>query len=130
MALKLFLADITGRKEPRRCKHAATRTNYLVRIYWGYTDHAFCHRLQAVVERFSTTLRRLSASDNIIKTAGVAGYAQSVLVPELAMSLVKEDMGVDDDSARQIMRESIDLGQKLNPALDDEVPVPAEDEEL
>jgi hypothetical protein len=75
-------------------------------------------------------LRRLSASDNIIKTAGVAGYAQSVLVPELAMSLVKEDMGVDDDSARQIMRESIDLGQKLNPALDDEVPVPAEDEEL
>jgi hypothetical protein len=75
-------------------------------------------------------LRRLSASDNIIKTAGVAGYAQSVLVPELALCLVKEDMRVDDDAARKILRDSIDLGQKLNPALDDEVPVPAEDEIL
>ncbi|KAJ6000651.1 hypothetical protein N7481_001060 [Penicillium waksmanii] len=86
--------------------------------------------LQAVVDRFSATLRRLSASDNIIKTAGVAGYAQSVLVPELALCLVKEDMRVDDDAARKILRDSIDLGQKLNPALDDEVPVPAEDEIL
>lgn len=99
-------------------------------VYSGNTNRAFCHRLQAVVDRFSATLRRLSASDNIIKTAGVAGYAQSVLVPELALCLVKEDMRVDDDAARKILRDSIDLGQKLNPALDDEVPVPAEDEIL
>lgn len=88
----------------------------------------FCHRLQAIVDRFSASLRRLSASDNIIKTAGVAGYAQSVLVPELAVCLVKEDMGVDDESARQILRESIDIGEKVNPAIDDEVPIPIEDE--
>lgn len=80
------------------------------------------------MDRFSASLRRLATSDNIIKTAGVAGYAQSVLVPELAVRLVKEDMGVDADSARQILRDSIDLGQKLNPALDDEVPIPPEEE--
>lgn len=52
-----------------------------------------------------------------------------MLVPELAVCLVKEDMGVDDDAARQILRESIHIGQKINPALNDEVPVPVVDED-
>ncbi|KAJ5219155.1 uncharacterized protein N7498_001254 [Penicillium cinerascens] len=85
--------------------------------------------LQGIVDRFSLKLRRLSSSDHIVKTAGVAGYAQSVLVPELAVRLVKEDMDVNDHAARQILRESMQLGQKLNPAADDVVPVPAESEE-
>lgn len=83
-----------------------------------------------IVDRFSLRLRRLAATDEIVKKTGVAGYAQSVLVPELAVRLVKEDMGVDDDSARQILRDSIAIGQKLNPALDDVVPIEEEPEEL
>lgn len=85
-------------------------------------------RLQAVTTRFSHKLRRLATSDHIVKTAGVAGYAQSVLVPELAMRLVKEDMQVSDESARQIMRDSIDVGEKLNAAPNDEVPMPPAEE--
>ncbi|OOQ87066.1 hypothetical protein PEBR_18639 [Penicillium brasilianum] len=80
--------------------------------------------LQLLTDRFAVKLRRLATSDNIVKQAGVVGYAQSVLVPELAVRLVKEDMEVSDDAARQILRESISLGEKLNPALDDEVPIP------
>lgn len=53
-------------------------------------------------------------------------YSQAVLVPELAVRLIKEDMDVDDDSARQIMRESVDIGEKLNPAPNDTVPVTEE----
>jgi len=49
-----------------------------------------------VTIEFSRTLRRLAATDNLINTAGVTGYAQAVLVPELSVLLVKEDMGVDD----------------------------------
>lgn len=86
------------------------------------------YRLQAIVDRFSLRMRRLAATDEIVKKAGVAGYAQSVLVPELAVRLVKEDMGVDDEGARQILRDSIDLGQRLHPAMDDVVPVPEEAE--
>ncbi|KAJ5364070.1 uncharacterized protein N7496_009783 [Penicillium cataractarum] len=80
--------------------------------------------LQLLTDRFAVKLRRLATSDHIVKQAGVVGYAQSVLVPELAIRLVKEDMAVNDDAARQILRESIALGEKLNPALDDEVPIP------
>jgi hypothetical protein len=76
-----------------------------------------------VIDRFSLRLRRLAQSDHIVKTAGVAGYAQSVLVPELATRLVKEDFDVSDETARQILRESIEIGERLNPALNDVVPV-------
>ncbi|KAL4911296.1 hypothetical protein BDW74DRAFT_7348 [Aspergillus multicolor] len=79
--------------------------------------------LQRLTTRYSRKLRRLAADDHIVKKAGVVGYTQAVLVPELAVRLVKEDMGVDDASARKIMRDSIDLGEKVNPAPNDFVPV-------
>lgn len=111
--------DIMGRKEPRRCKRSL-----ILRYCFVVTN--LIRRLQAIVDRFSLSLRRLATSDHIVKTAGVAGYAQSVLVPELAVRLVMEDMDVSDDAARQILRESMQLGQKLNPAADDVVPVPVD----
>lgn len=86
-------------------------------------------RLQAVTTHFAQKLRRLAAVDHIAKTAGVAGYAQAVLVPELAVLLVKEDMKVNDESARRILRDSIAIGEKLNAQLNDAVPIPKELEE-
>ncbi|KAL4997343.1 RTC4-like domain-containing protein [Aspergillus recurvatus] len=84
--------------------------------------------LQMITTRYPRKLRRLAAEDNIVKQAGVVGYTQAVLVPELAIRLIKEDMGVDDASARKIMRDSIDIGEKINPAPNDIVPVEEESE--
>ncbi|KAJ5636618.1 uncharacterized protein N7484_009931 [Penicillium longicatenatum] len=83
--------------------------------------------LYVVMERFGVRLRRLAKDDALVAKVGVAGYAQSVIVPELATRLIKEDMGVDASVARGIMRESIEIGQKLNPQLDDVVPVEEDD---
>jgi hypothetical protein len=52
--------------------------------------------------------------DNVVRTAGVVAYSQAVLVPELSVLLVKEDMGVNAEDARQILRDSTDIGEKLN----------------
>ena len=41
------------------------------------------------------------------------------------MRLVKQDMNVDDEGARQIMRESMHIGQRLHPEGNDVVPVAA-----
>ncbi|RDW93532.1 RTC4 family protein [Aspergillus mulundensis] len=79
--------------------------------------------LHRLTTRYSRKLRRLATEDHIVKKAGVVGYTQAVLVPELALRLIKEDMGVDDASARKIMRDSIDIGEKMNPAPNDFVPV-------
>ncbi|KAL2004248.1 hypothetical protein VTN02DRAFT_4763 [Thermoascus thermophilus] len=93
-----------------------------------YGTKGACMMLNAVTTRFSKKLRRLAATDNVVKTAGVAVYAQAVLVPELSVLLVKEDMNVSDNEARQILRESIDIGEKVNCAPNDVVPVPPEEE--
>ncbi|EKV11213.1 RTC4-like domain-containing protein [Penicillium digitatum] len=84
--------------------------------------------LEAIIRRFSVVVRRLATTDELIKTAGVAGYTQSVLVPELAVLMVKDDMKVNDEEARRIMRESMDIGDRVNPDLN-VVPMP-EDVEL
>lgn len=107
-------------KDRRKCEFVSSECDY------SLNAKANLFRLQTVMSRFSSKLRRLSTDDPIIKEAGVAGYAQEVLVPELAVQLVKEDMGVSDEAARQILRDSIDLGEKLNPALNDYVPLPDE----
>lgn len=91
--------------------------------------NANLYRLQAVTTHFGHRLSRLAAVDNIVKAAGIAGYAQAVLVPELAVRLVKEDLSVDDESARQILRDSIGVGEKLNAQQNDVVPIPKELEE-
>jgi hypothetical protein len=59
----------------------------------------------------------------MIRALTVSGYVQSVLVPELATLLIKEDMMVDDDGARRIMQESTAIGDRLNPRPNDVVPI-------
>lgn len=68
-----------------------------------------------MIRRFFVLVRRLALSDPMIKAVGVAGYTQSVLVPELAVLMVKDDMKVNDEDARQILRESMEIGGRVNP---------------
>ena len=51
-------------------------------------------------------------------------------MPELAVMLVKEDMGIDDDErAREILRESMEIGDLLNEEEDEVVDLPDRDED-
>lgn len=61
-------------------------------------------------------------------SGGVSGYLQAVLVPELAVSLVCEDMEVGADRARGIMGESAELGDLLNAEQDERVQRNTEDD--
>jgi hypothetical protein len=50
-------------------------------------------------------------------------YIQQVLVPETGYRLIKEDYDdffIDDDEARQIMKESVEYGEMINPLVDDD----------
>lgn len=80
-----------------------------------------------MTSEFSRKLRQLASVDNILKTAGVAAYAQTVIVPELTVFLVKEDMNVNDKDARQILRDSMAIGEQLNPAENDVIHVSDDD---
>jgi hypothetical protein len=87
------------------------------------------YRLDAIITRYAAKIRRLSVSDDQVKAAGgVSGFAQAVLVPELTVMLVKEDMNVGDEGARQILRESMEIGDLVNDEENDVVEWNGEDE--
>ena len=67
-----------------------------------------------IIVRFASKLRRLGNSDKLISTSGVSGYVQAVLAPELAVLLVMDDMNTDEDGAREVLKESVDIGNLLN----------------
>jgi hypothetical protein len=87
-------------------------------------------RLNFVTSKYSGKLRQLAATDKVVKAAGAAAYAQAVLVPELTVLLIKEDMNVDSQDARQILRESTDIGLRLNPAEQDQIHVEEKNEDV
>lgn len=69
---------------------------------------------ETIVETFSNLLRQRAPRDKLISARGYTGFVQSVLVPELAVKLIQEDMSLDADEAREVMKESRAAGEILN----------------
>ncbi|KAK3337424.1 RTC4-like domain-containing protein [Cercophora scortea] len=67
-----------------------------------------------LIGRFSSLLRKRAVQDRLVSARGHTAYVQAVLVPELAVRLIKEDMAVGVEEARRIMKESISVGELLN----------------
>ena len=74
-----------------------------------------------IIKKFSSHLRDIAVKDRLVAARGVAGYVQSVLVPELAVRLISEDMKCGVQEARQIMKDSAGLGDLLNEEVGDVV---------
>lgn len=51
----------------------------------------------------------------------MAAYIQAVLVPELATLLVMDDMKVDEEGARAILRDTVEIGNLVNEEEDEVV---------
>lgn len=90
-----------------------TTDEYPVPGYYGLRGMSVM--TESIVDAFSSLLRERAPFDKLIFARGHTGYVQSVLVPELGVLLIKEDMGIADDSeARAVMRESRAIGVILN----------------
>ncbi|KAK3300062.1 RTC4-like domain-containing protein [Chaetomium fimeti] len=83
---------------------------YGIRGLRAMTENLICE--------FAALLRRRSVEDRLIAARGHTMYLQAVLVPELAVRLIMEDMGVGVEEAREILTESSAVGELLN----DEIP--------
>lgn len=77
---------------------------------------------------FAPKLRYLAASDKLLSSGGVSSYVQAVLAPELAVMLVMEDMGTDEEGARAVLRDSVNIGNLLNEEEDEEIKDPEQEE--
>jgi len=70
---------------------------------------------------FTPVLKKRVVKDRLMAARGVTGFVQSVLVPEVAVSLIMEDMNVDVEEARSILTESKGMGELVNEEIKDVV---------
>ncbi|KAF2155745.1 hypothetical protein K461DRAFT_290743 [Myriangium duriaei CBS 260.36] len=70
------------------------------------------------LKAFARKLPRVAGRDKSLATAsvkgGVSGFVQAVVVPELALSLIMDDLNVDEVHARKVLDESTAVGNTLN----------------
>ncbi|KAL2166439.1 hypothetical protein VTG60DRAFT_2767 [Thermothelomyces hinnuleus] len=74
-----------------------------------------------LIGEFSALLRRRAVEDRLVSARGYTAYLQAVLVPELAVRLIMEDLGVGEEEARKVLTESSSVGELLNDEIADVV---------
>lgn len=73
-----------------------------------------------ITSHFSATLREQAGVDKVISGRGVAAYVQMVLAQEVGTLMIMEDMKVEEERAREIIKESSDIGYRLHGSRDSE----------
>ncbi|KAK5721058.1 hypothetical protein LTR15_007022 [Elasticomyces elasticus] len=87
-----------------------------------------------ITSSFADELRSHAIRDTLVASAGVSGglsgFIQSVLVPELAVSLIREDLELQKRSLdpMKVLEDSAELGEIMHPEVEDQVRVGAHDE--
>lgn len=97
--------------------------------YYGSKGATLMH--SHIISTFGSRLRDVAEEDVVMRSAGVSNYVRSVLVPELAMMLIKDDMGIAhdaDERAKVIMNESAEMGDLTNPQDEDNIKQEADDD--
>ncbi|KAJ2978695.1 hypothetical protein NUW58_g7416 [Xylaria curta] len=90
--------------------------------------------LQAMTEfimgTLSDVIRRRAVEDKLISARTYTGYVQTVLVPELTVRLIMEDMSVTEERARDVLEESVEIGELLHEEARDVVKIDRREEDI
>jgi hypothetical protein len=69
------------------------------------------------MKKFTPLLKKRMIVDRLMAARGFTPYVEYVVVPEVAVQLIMEDMGVGVEKAREIMAESLGVGELLSEEL-------------
>ncbi|KAI1739285.1 RTC4-like domain-containing protein [Xylaria scruposa] len=81
-----------------------------------------------IMGTLSDVIRRRAVEDKLISARTYTGYVQTVLVPELAVRLIMEDMSITEERARDVLEESIEIGELLHEEARDVVKIDEKEE--
>ena|SRR6266498_4318475 len=87
-------------------------TNYHSYLFLGC--FADLDRGEFIFDKFEPELRSHSLKDWLILRTDVPEYVMSVLTPELALMLIKDDLKINDEQARITLTKSANVGTILN----------------
>jgi hypothetical protein len=79
-------------------------------LIWRFADIL---RAEHIIFEFRSEFPGRASKDRLLRSVRVDDFVVTVLVPELAVMLIKEDMKVGDQRAREILQESAALGEIL-----------------
>ncbi|KAI9640657.1 hypothetical protein NHQ30_010964 [Ciborinia camelliae] len=74
-----------------------------------------------IMKKFTPELKERAPIDRLIAARGPTAFVELVVVPEVTVLLIKEDMNVDDEEAREILKESSEMGDLVNEEIEDVV---------
>jgi hypothetical protein len=74
-----------------------------------------------IMHEFTPLLKRRVVKDRLMAARGVTGFVQSVLVPEVTILLIMDDMNIMIDEARNVLKESMGMGELVNEEIRDVV---------
>ncbi|EKD19297.1 uncharacterized protein L3040_009263 [Drepanopeziza brunnea f. sp. 'multigermtubi'] len=110
--------DLLGEKvESGKDRNLMKMTSNLTPGYYG------ARGLRAISEnifhKFTPLLKKRMIQDPLMSARGYTAYVQTVLVPEATVLLIQEDMSVDAEKAREILSDSVEVGELLNEEIED-----------
>lgn len=76
---------------------------------------------ESIMRKFTRQLKTRAPVDCLLSARGFAGFVQSVLVPEVTVLLIMEDMTVDVERAREVLTESVGVGELVHEEIKDVV---------
>ncbi|KAI0846789.1 RTC4-like domain-containing protein, partial [Daldinia vernicosa] len=95
-----------------------------------YGPHGLRVMTEYILRTLSSVIRKRAVEDRLVSARGYTGYVQAVLVPELTVRLIMEDMDIAEEKARDIMLESIDVGELLYEDTGDVIAGVSDEEEI
>ncbi|PQE29165.1 RTC4-like domain-containing protein [Rutstroemia sp. NJR-2017a BBW] len=74
-----------------------------------------------IMNKFTPLLKERAPKDRLIAARSPTAFVEAVVVPELTVLLIMDDMKVADEEARDILKESSELGDLVNEEIKDVV---------
>ncbi|KAF2186951.1 hypothetical protein K469DRAFT_629717 [Zopfia rhizophila CBS 207.26] len=85
--------------------------------------------MEAITREFAEQIRECMVKDKVVSFGGIGNFVQKVLVPELSVRLMMEDLGVEEERAREVLGESGGIGELVNEEVEDEVRLVEQEQE-
>lgn len=107
-----YRAEFQARVDAGQDRNLRKATTNLTPGYYG--GRGLRVLSENIMNEHSKLLKKRAPLDTLMSARGVTAFAQSVLVPEVAVLLIKEDMRISVDEARKLLEDSARIGELVH----------------
>jgi len=114
-----FRRALTEKVDQGKDRNLFTMTTNLTPGYYG--NRGLRVISENIMGRFTKLLKKRMVEDRVMSARGFTPFVQMVLVPEVVTRLIMEDLDVGEERAREVLGESVEVGELLCEEVEDVV---------